>query len=281
MASASSPASTAESTDHSDWVEWLARAGYVAKGVVYSIIGALAVQVALGDGGQTTGAQGALAEIASQPFGQTLLAITGVGLMGYALWRFLQAATDPDHEGTDAKGIAIRVAWGCSGVIHVMLAVEAFRMVMGSAGSSGSDSSAQHWTRRLMEQPFGPWLVGAVGLAVVAGGAVQIYRAYSAKFMEKLRTPSMSSTERTWSERIGRAGFAARGIVFFVIGGGLIAAAMSTDASEAMGVGRALSQLSGTSYGPWLLGLVALGLAAYGVFCAGVLGRYRRIVVDT
>ncbi|GAB5440143.1 MAG: DUF1206 domain-containing protein [Fuerstiella sp.] len=281
MASATSPAKTAESRDHRDWIEWLARAGYIAKGVVYLIIGVLAVQVAMGDGGQTTGAKGALAVIAGEPFGQTLLVLTGIGLIGYALWRIVQAVTDPDDEGSDSKGIAVRVAYAGSGILHVMLAIEAFRIAMGSAGGGGNDGSAQHWTRQLMEQPFGIWLVGAAGGAALAGGAVQIYRAYSAKFMGKLRTQSMNSTERTWSERIGRAGFAARGVVFFVIGGGLVNAAMTTDPSEAVGFGQALSQLSGTSYGPWVLGLVAVGLAAYGAFCAGVLGRYRRIFIDT
>lgn len=281
MASATSPAQAAESTDHRDWIEWLARAGYVAKGVVYLIIGVLAVQVAMGDGGQTTGAKGALAVIAGEPFGQTLLVITGIGLIGYALWRTVQAVMDPDDEGSDAKGTSVRVAYAGSGILHVMLAIEAFRLAFGSAGGGGNDGSAQHWTRQLMEQPFGIWLVGAAGVAALAGGAVQIYRAYSAKFMEKLRTHSMNSTERTWSERIGRAGFAARGVVFFVIGGGLVNAAMTTDPSEAVGFGQALSQLSGTSHGPWLLGLVALGLAAYGIFCAGVLGRHRRIFIDS
>jgi len=280
MTSASSHVESAANTDHRDWIEWLARAGYAAKGVVYFIIGALAVQVAMGDGGKTTGAKGALSTIAGEPFGQTMLVITGIGLLGYAIWKFVQAATDPEHDGSDAKGLAKRGAYVCSGVVHVGLAIEAVRLVIGSAGGGGG-SSAQHWTGRLMQQPFGPWLVGIVGIAILIAGAVQTYRAYSAKFMEKLKTQQMSSAERTWSERIGRAGFAARGVVYFVIGGGLLAAAASSNSDEAMGVGQALTKLANQPYGPWLLGLVALGLAAYGVFSAGVLARYRRIVVDT
>ncbi|HEV2129901.1 MAG TPA: DUF1206 domain-containing protein, partial [Longimicrobiaceae bacterium] len=121
----------------SPWVEGLARLGYAAKGVVYLIVGGLAAQAALGSGGQTTGSEGALSTILRQPLGQVLLGAVAVGLAGYALWRFVQAALDPEHRGTDAKGIAIRLGYAISGVIHAGLAIEAARMVLGNGGGSG------------------------------------------------------------------------------------------------------------------------------------------------
>ncbi|REJ91679.1 MAG: DUF1206 domain-containing protein [Planctomycetota bacterium] len=258
----------------------MARCGYAAKGLVYAVIGGLAIQIAFGSGGETTGPRGALSEIGSQPLGQFLLVIVGIGLFGYAAWRFVQAGFDPEHKRADAKGIAVRAGYVCSGVVYTLLGVEAIRLVVSSAGSSGGGGqSAEHWTAWLMQQPFGQVLVGLVGLAIIGTGAYQCYRAATADFQKMLKSHEMSATEVTWSERTGRAGFAARGVVYFLIGGGLMFAAVTTDPSEAIGIGQALSRLSNQSFGPWLLGLVAIGLIAYGLFSGLILCRYRRIIV--
>lgn len=258
------------------WVVWLARLGYAAKGLVYITIGALAVQVAIGSGGETTGPSGALSSLSNGPFGQILLGLMAVGLFGYALWRLVQAGMDPDNEGSDAKGIAKRIGYAISGMIYGGFGVEAVRIVL-SGGSSGGDSNqAEDWTARLMAQPFGLWLVGIVGVIVIGTGLYQFYRAYSAKFRLKLKLHEMSREEETWATRAGRIGFAARGVVYALIGGLLIVAAMQANPQAAGGIGEALQTLAQQPYGPWLLGVVAVGLAAYGFF-AIVLARYRRI----
>lgn len=265
---------------HQHWIEILARCGYAAKGVVYVIVGGLALQVAFGEGGQTSGAQGALSQIADAPLGQFLLVIVGIGLLGYSLWRFVQAWFDPERNGSDTEGLVKRTGYVCSGIVYAFLAIEAMRTVISAARSSGSDSSAAHWTAQLMSQPFGQFLVGAVGVAIIATGLFQLYRAWTAEFQEMLRADRMSQKELMWSERLGRAGFASRGVVYLIIGGFLLVAAIRTTPDEAKGVGQALSYLARQAYGPWLLGLVAAGLVAYGVYSAAILSRYRQISFD-
>lgn len=259
------------------WVIWLARLGYAAKGTVYIIIGALAFQAAIGTGGQTTDQQGALLQIAQEPFGQVMLAIVALGLFGYALWRFVQAWLDPDNEGSDTEAIVKRIGWAISGVIYATFGVTAVSIVVGSGGSSGG-GSPEDLTATLMAQPFGIWLVGIVGAIVVGVGLYQFYRAYEAKFHEKLKFQEMSSKELTWATRIGRLGFSARGVVYTLIGIFLIQAAVRSNPNEAGGIGEALSTVAQQPYGPYLLGIVALGLIASGVF-AFILARYRRIFI--
>lgn len=261
-----------------EWVVWLGRFGFAAKGLVYIIIGVLAVQVAIGSGGQTTGPSGALSTIANQMFGQVLLIIVAVGLFGYALWRFIQAWKDPENEGSDAKGVIKRIGYGVSGLVYAFLGVEAIRIVMGTSSGGGGEQQAQDWTAMLLAQPFGQWLVGIVGAILIGTGCYQFYRAYSAKFQEKLKLNEMSATERTWAVRSGKLGFAARGVVYLIIGGFLIQAAWTQNSEEAGGIGQALRELAQQPYGPWLLGIVAAGLVAYGFFCF-ILARYRYIFI--
>lgn len=258
------------------WIEPLARLGFAAKGLVYLVIGGLALQVAFGSGGKTTDARGALYEIANQPYGQILLGVVAVGLFAYALWRLVEAIKDPERNGTDAKAIVKRIGYAVSGLIHIALGVVAAQIVVRSAASSGK--SAQDWTAQLMSQPFGRWLVGLVGLIVVGVGLYQFYISYKAKFKEHLKLGEMSGGKALWAERSGRLGYAARGVVYAIIGGFLIQAAIRHDPNQAGGLAEALDTLAQQPYGPWLLGVVALGLFAYGIFCM-VEARYRRIVV--
>ena len=257
------------------WVERLARIGYLAKGIVYAIVGVLAVQAAVGSGGQTTDTKGALSAIAAQPFGKFLLALLTVGLIGYVVWRFVQAVQDPEHKGDDAKGWATRLGYAVSGLIYASLAFTAIGLIRGSGGGGGGNSE-QDWTARLLAQPFGQWLVGLVGAFVIGLGFYQLYQAYKAKFRKQMKLQEMSPTEETWATRIGRFGLGARGVVFCIIGFFLLQAARQSDASQVRGLDGALQSLAQQPYGPWLLGIVALGLVAYGIHMA-VQARYIRI----
>lgn len=256
------------------WVERLARLGFAAKGIVYALVGLLAAQAAFGSGGQKTDAQGALRTIVTQPFGQILLSLVAIGLLGYALWRFVEAAADPEHKGSDAKGILQRCSYVGNGLIYAGLALTAARIVLGSNGSSGNAS--RDWTARLLAQPFGQWLVGTVGALVIGLGVYQFYAAYKAKFRQKLKLDEMSNAEQAWTVRIGRLGLAARGVVFAVIGFFLIQAARQSNPNQARGLGGALESLEQQPYGSWLLGTVALGLIAYGTYYI-IQARYRKI----
>jgi hypothetical protein len=256
------------------WVERLARLGYAAKGVVYATVGILAIQAALGRGGATTGPQGALQTIASQPLGTLLLAIVGIGLLGYALWRFVEATVDPRNNGSDAQGIIQRIGYAVRGVLYVGLALAAFRIISGSGGDSGN--ATEDWTARVLAWPLGTWLVGLAGLIVIGAGLYEIYRAYSEEFQEELKMGAMSHTEREWITRLGKVGLTARGLVFALIGLFLVQAAMRYDAAQAGGLDQALQTLAQQPYGPLLLGLVALGLIAYSLFQFAE-ARYLRI----
>lgn len=263
----------------SPWLVGLGRFGHAAKGVVYLLIGALAVQVALGRGGETTDNKGALARIAEAPFGKFLLIAMAVGIAGYALWRLLQALFDTDDEGSDAKGIVTRAGYVVSAVSYSALALSAVQLLRtGSAGESSSQS-AQSWTAQLMAKPFGPWLVAIVGLVVIGVGGYQIYKGYKAEFREDLELGRIGATEENWVTRLGRVGHIARGIVFGVIGIFLIVAALQTNPDEARGIDGALDTLAQQSFGPWLLGAVALGFVAYGLYMFAE-ARYRRMVVS-
>lgn len=261
---------------HSDKVEKLARLGYLVKGVVYGLIGILALMAAFGSGGQTSGSRGVLQTIADGPFGQILIGIAALGLFGYALWRFVQAFVDPDNKGTDAEGVVKRIGYFVSGVLYAGLGIAATRLLFGSGGGSGGESSADSWTAKLMAQPFGLWLVGIVGAITICVGLYQLYKAYKAGFFDNLKTGEMSAEERKWTKRSGQAGLAARGVVFGIIGGFLIEAALNANPEEARGLEGALDTLAAQPYGPYLLGVVALGLVFYGVYCV-INARYRRI----
>ena len=255
-------------------METMARLGYTAKGIVYAIVGVLAVQAAFTTGGKTTDTKGALHTIAAQPFGQFLLILLAIGLVGYSLWRFVEAVTDPEHKGTDAKGIASRIGYVISGLIYLGLAANAAMLALGAGGGNGN--SKQDWTARLLEQPFGRWLVGIIGALVLGVGFYRLYKAYKMKFRKQLKLSQMTLKQETWAVRISRIGITARGIVFVIIGFFLIRAAKQYDASEVKGLDGVLQTLAQQPFGKIMLGLVAIGLVAYAVYLF-IEARYRRI----
>lgn len=259
-------------------IEKLARFGYAAKGFVYGLIGILAILAAFGFGGKTTGTQGLLQTIAQQPFGKALLALIALGLASYAIWRLVEAIKDPEHEGDDKKGLAKRLGYAISGVIYAGLAWTAVRLALGSGGGNGQQgsSTAQGVTAKVLAQPFGAWLVGIVGVILVAYGFYQFYKAYSVKFTRKLKIRQMSKEEENWAVRISRFGIAARGVAFVMIGFFVIQAAKQSQAAEVKGLDGVLQTIAQQTYGKILLGIMALGLVAYGVYMF-VQAKYRKI----
>lgn len=281
MSTTASATSSIEEGESGNWIETLARVGYAAKGVVYVIIGAIAIELARGDGGDAVGPSGAVESMRSQPFGQFLIGAIAAGLLCYAVWRFVQAAKDPENKGSDTKGIVTRIGYVCSGIAYTGVAIEAIRSLVSARSSGGGgEDGVSHWTGKLMGLPFGKWLVVAAGLAMLGAGLYQLYRGYSAEFKKLLKSEEMSETELTWGTRLGRVGFAARGVVYLVIGSFLAIAGWQSNPQQAKGIGGALEYLTQASYGPWLLGTIAVGLIAYGIFSTAVLARYRRILAN-
>lgn len=263
--------------DSKDWLTKGARFGLIAKGVVYSLIGILAIQAAVGSGGRVGGSKEAVQYLGSQPFGQTLLVLVGIGLLAYAVWRIIMAVADTENDGSDASGVARRVGFAASGLVNAGIAITALQMAFGSSGDGGG---ARTWAGKVMNEPFGQWLVGLVGVVIIGVGIYQFYAAYTKRFLEKLDTASMSEKVRRAVIRMGQAGYASRGVVFPIIGVALVSAALTHDPSEAKGVGEALHTVAGSTHGKILLILVAAGLLAYGVFTIA-LARYRRVRIDT
>lgn len=251
--------------NHHEGLEKLARAGYITKGVVYAIIGVLALQVAAGRGGKIEDSRGAILTIAEQPFGRLLLVLTTIGLAGYVLWRFVQAIWDVEHKGSDARGLLKRVTFAISGLAYASLTVMAGRIAFGAGGGAGT--SERQWTARLMAQPLGPWLVALVGAIILGVGVYHFYRVYRTDFLTSYDLGSMSYSERRFAKRAGQLGLSARGVTFAIIGWFLIQAAIQHDPGEARGLGAALATLAHQPYGPWLLGLVSFGLVAFGAYC--------------
>jgi len=247
------------------WIERLARSGYAAKGIVYMLIGILAFQAAFNWGGQVTGSKGAFRTIASQPFGKVLLFLVAVGLYGYVVWRFTQAFRDPEHNDKGLSAFGRRASYFISGLIYGSLATVAMRIVFSSpSGSSGGDSTTQR-TASVLSEPFGQWLVALGGVVIVAYGFYCFYKAYSTKFRRQLKLAEMSPKEEKWSTRIGRFGLTAKGVVLVIIGYFFIQAARASAPNQARTTEGALQTIQQQPYGAWLMGIVALGLIAYGI----------------
>jgi hypothetical protein len=259
------------------WMERLARWGYATEGAVYALIGLLAAGAAFDKGGRTTGQRGTFEVVAGGPFGSVLLGLIAAGFLGYALWRSVQAIADPDGEGTDVKALGKRVGYGTSAIVYAGLAFSATGLILGRASDDGR--SPDDWTALLLQWPLGQILVLGIGAAMIGVGFHELYQAYKAEFLEYLKLGEMGEKVRKWTERWGRLGIAARGIVFGIVGAFLIRAALEYDPQEARGLGGALQALAQQPLGPWLLGAVALGLVAFGLFMLSV-ARYRRIPTD-
>jgi hypothetical protein len=258
-------------------LDLLARLGYAARGLVSLLVGLLALLAALGRGGGTTGSKGALQALFSQSLGSALLVVVALGLFGFALWRALQSILDADGLGNTWRALAKRSGQLISAGAYVGLGVFAVSLVTGSASGGEEEQAARDWTRWLLAQPFGRWLVGAVGLGILAAAFGMAVKAWSASFKQHL---SCGPGQASWVVPLGRAGYAARAVVFLIIGGFLLIAAWQSDPGEARGLGGALLILQEQPFGRTLFGLVALGLAGFGAFEFAE-ARYRRIATPS
>jgi hypothetical protein len=255
-------------------IETLARLGYASKALIYAIVGGLAIGAALNRGGRITDTSGALRVILSQPLGQVILFVLGVGLCGYAVWRFLDAWNDPDRHGTGFGGLVTRIGNVIRGLIYGALGIEAFRLARGLRGSNGRE--AELWTARIMEWPLGEWLVGIAGLIVAIYGVSQLIDAIRIHVEDTIDLSGVPRDWRTPLAKISRFGVGARGVIIAVLGFFLARAAIRHDPSAAAGTRESVIEIANAVQGRWLLTAIALGLFAYGVDQA-LHARCRRI----
>jgi hypothetical protein len=258
---------------HSTPYEGLARAGLVARGVVFGVIGVLALELATGSGGKTTNQQGALATIAGQPFGRVLLVIVAIGLAGYAFWRLVSAAVGPRDDSDD--GVRDRVPALASGIVYAALCFTAMKILFDGHASSGA-SNPKHATAGVLGWPGGPVLVAIAGLILIGVALYQGYEGVARKFCEEARTEEMGPSVRRAYTALGVFGFLARMVVFLLAGYGVIKAALDYDPHSAIGLDGALQKLAHAAYGPALLGIVAVGLIGFALYCVAD-ARYRRL----
>jgi hypothetical protein len=256
---------------HAKTLGRLARAGFVARGLVYLIIAVLALKVAFGERGTTSDQQEALRTIAEQPFGKVLLVLVAVGLAGYALWMLCRAAIGHGTERRDSTGQ--RLSALASAVAYAVLCATAIEVIAGAGAESGQTKEA---TGGVLGWPAGPVLVVIAGLVVIGVGAFQAYKGVARKFLEEAKTGEMSPAVRRGYTALGVFGYVARAVVFALVGYGVIVAALDYDPKKAVGLDGALHKLAAASYGPALLTLVAVGLLGFALYSIAD-ARYHRV----
>jgi hypothetical protein len=247
--------------------------GWAAKGVVYVTLAYLVLQMAFGQAPQQASTTGALRYIAQTAPGKIGLIVVGVGLIAFAVGRVLEVTTlaGPQIETKD------KVMAGVLAFLYASLALTAFSIVgLAGSGGSGGGGSSQQGSAFLLGLPGGRWIVGLVGLAVIAFGARQAYEGVQQKFLGTLRTGAMSPGLRSACTKLGTAAYVTKGAVLALLGWFFLQSAITYDPSEAKGLDAALQEIVGKTWGQVVLTLVALGLLAYGVF-ALLESRYRRI----
>jgi hypothetical protein len=254
----------------SEPVSWLARFGFVGRGVVYLVLGALAVQVAVGHSARAD-KNGALAAIKAQPLGGVLLVVLAVSFAGYAVWRLLEGLVGPRGED-EPKRTGKRLASFARGLLYAFFAVSTAHFVVASAGHD----KTRPLTARVMGVTGGRTLVAAVGIALLVGGLVIASRGVREKFLKKLDLSSAGRGVRAAAKTVGAVGLTGRGLVVALVGGFLVQAAATFDADKAKGLDASLKSLADAPFGPVLLACAAVGLLAYGAW-SFVEARYRRI----
>ncbi|MFF3849206.1 DUF1206 domain-containing protein [Streptomyces sp. NPDC002328] len=253
-----------------------ARAGLTARGVIYLLVGLLALQIAFGeDKSQEADRQGALAEISERPFGSVVLWALGIGLVGMALWRLSEVvfgSAGPDGRKTKKRLLA---AARCVFYSFVAYSVLAFAAGSGSGGGS-SDQQSRDVTARMLELPGGQWIVGAGGAGIVVAGLWIGGRAVMRKYHDKMRMGEMSPTVRRAVDITGVGGGAARGLVFAAVGSFAVRAAVDYQPDQAKGLDDTLRSFAETPVGPGLLACVAAGLVLFGLF-SFAMARWRKV----
>jgi hypothetical protein len=243
-------------------MEALTRIGFGARGIMYLLIGYLALRT-----GRTEDGSGALAYLDSSA-GKFLLALMALGFLAYALWRLSEALIDSEGHGTDAKGMAVRAGGAVSGLIHLGLSFTAASLALSQGSGGGGGSGAEQGAASALSFPGGGIALTLAALALLVTGFYQLVKAARADFLRHL---DQEAARKSWVEWAGRAGYAARGIVFLIMGWFLWKAVQSSDASEAADMGTALDSLPST-----LQMAVAAGLFLFGIFSL-VEAVYRRI----
>jgi hypothetical protein len=246
----------------SEWTDRAVRVGMVAYGIVHLTIAWLGIQLALGDHSGAASRNGALNQLAQQPFGEVVVWVVAVGMFLLVVWKLLEAFVDYSIEDGAKKALkpAVNVF---KAIVYGTLGVSALRVATGSK----SKSKTSDYTATLMDQPFGRWLVGLVGLAIIGYGAYLAYRGWSEKFLEHLDVEGRSGEAGRAYRIFGKVGYLAKGIAIAVIGLLFVYAAVDHSAKKSGGLDQALHKVLQQPFGPVLLFVISVGIGCYGLFC--------------
>jgi Domain of Unknown Function (DUF1206) len=248
---------------HSEWLDWAIRAGLVAYGVVHLMVAWLAAQLALGDKSENASNSGALHALAQQPMGGVLIWAVAIGMLLLVVWRLLEFALGYQDETDDKKRWRKRAGSLGKAVIYGVLAWSAFKVAVGEGSQGGTDST----TAKIMQMTGGQFIVGAIGLAIIAYGAMLIYRGWTEKFTEHLDAQGQSGKDGSAYVLFGKIGYIAKGVAIAIVGGLFCYAAITHDAKESGGLDQALQTVLEQPFGQLLLIAIAAGIACYGLFC--------------
>jgi hypothetical protein len=254
----------AKQAAYSPIMERLTRIGYGVKGLIYITIGLLAIQGALGKAKTPADQFGAIHTFAKLPFGHALLWVVLIGLISYALWGVIRAVLDPFHKGTDLKGLLARGGYLVSAATYAFFAWPTYQLITHTRASSGGNQA--QFIGQIMALPMGRIIVGVIGVGAIGAGLYQCYLGIESKFEKQFKTYALNPEQYRIAIQIGRFGTVARGIVFAIVGFFFFLAAYYANPSRAQGVSGALNFLAKQPYGLWLLGIVAAGLIAFGIY---------------
>src|ERR1700730_1671453 len=264
---------SAQRVAHSDVLEVLTRTGFVGYALFHLAVAWLALQIAVGHPAATGDQSGAFQTLVAYPFGRAVLIVVIVGLAAMALWQLLLAAVGHQAQRGKARTFE-RLASAVRTIIYSALAWTAFQVVSGApASSSGQQQTA---TAGILAHPAGRWLVAVAGLATLALGIGMAIYGYKKVFERRLRISQMSGRTRRTAIALGRFGYIAKGVAFAIVGVLLAQVAITNDASKSRGLDGALRTLAGQPFGTLLLIVVAIGFAAFGVYCF-FQSRYRKV----
>jgi hypothetical protein len=238
------------------------RFGMFVYGVVHLVVAWLAVQLALGQRHENASQKGAMQTLAKQPFGPLLLWLIAVGMFVLVVWRVLEVFVGHREYG-GGKRWRRRVTSAFKAVIYGYIGYIALRYAVGS----GSSSSSSSYTKTVMNQPYGRWIVGVIGAAIVVYGLSYARRGWTGKFMENLDARGTLGEAGKAYRMVGKIGYIAKGVAFCIVGGLFVAAAYTHDAKKSGGLDVALHTVLQQPFGPFLLILIGAGIACYGLFC--------------
>ncbi|EAR50998.1 hypothetical protein OG2516_03318 [Oceanicola granulosus HTCC2516] len=244
------------------WAVPVMRAGYAGRGLVYVVVAGFSLW-AIWRGGQAEGTGTALQSLETTTGGGVVLVLIVLGLLAYMVWRLVDAFWDLEAYGTDGEGMVARTGMVVTGLIHGAIGVGAAAILFGSGSGGGGSSATTRWLEELMSQPGGRWAVGIAGLVTIGAGLYYLHKAWKETYRKELRASRFTTR---WNGLL-KAGVAAQGVVVLIVGGLILSAALSSNASEAGGLGSAFGWLYEQAYGRILVTLLCVGLLMFALFC--------------